>query len=693
MSDVYTVCGMCTVRCPAKAEVKDGKVVRVVGSPHAPGIKGSLCGRGAAGVALLNDAERPQKPLIRVGERGEGKWREASWDEALDLVAEKIKAAQDQYGKKTLLWSDRGGPFVDLFQSFMRGMGSPNYCNHDSSCARNVQHAALSLFGFGRKDVVYDLKNAKHVVLQTRNMLEAINVKEVNDLLDSLGAGGKLTVIDVRATMSSAKADNFFLIRPGTDYAFNLAVVNALIEGGLYDKAFVERWVKDFDALADFVKPHTPEWAAAECGVSAESIRELAKQLAEAAPAVIWHPGWMVARYNDSFDVCRSAYYINILLGSIGAKGGLPLITTPKDHGKKGLKKLVDLYEKPKEPRADGAGGLHPHIDAGPGLVNVAFEAVETGNPYPVKAYICWRHDPLMALPDPERQKRMLSHLDFMVAVTFSWSDSAWFSDVVLPLSTYLERESIIGQKNGLKPQLFVRARAQEPVYDSKADWEIIAGLAKRLGLPELAFEKVEDLWNFQLEGTGVTVDQFAAKGFVELGEKPLYRSVEELAFKTPSGKIEILSERLKKGGRDSLRPYKSPASPPDGKFRLTFGRMGLHTQGHTANNAVLGALFPENILWIHSAKAAELGVASGDYCEVSAGGDVERIKAFVTDFIHPEAVFMVHGFGHKLPPESRAFGKGAADQALMVGGMDLYCKTGGGMKLQEHFVAVKRAS
>jgi thiosulfate reductase/polysulfide reductase chain A len=89
----------------------------------------------------------------------------------------------------------------------------PNYCNHDASCARNVQHAALSLFGFGRKDLVYDLKNSRHVVLQTRNLFESINVKEVNDLLEGMGNGCKLTVIDIRATVSSAKADRFLMIR------------------------------------------------------------------------------------------------------------------------------------------------------------------------------------------------------------------------------------------------------------------------------------------------------------------------------------------------------------------------------------------------------------------------------------------------------------------------------------------------
>ena len=108
--------------------------------------------------------------------------------------------------------------------------------------------------------------------------------------------------------------------------------------------------------------------------------------------------------------------------------------------------------------------------------------------------------------------------------MTFSWSDTAWFSDVVLPLSPYLERESIIATKNALKPQFFVRRRSVEPRYDSKSDWEIVSGLAKRMGLPELAFETREDVWNFQLEGTGVKIEDFDATGMVSLADSARYR-------------------------------------------------------------------------------------------------------------------------------------------------------------------------
>jgi thiosulfate reductase / polysulfide reductase chain A len=690
---VYSICGMCTVRCPIRVEVENGACVFLQGNPHAAGIKGAVCARGAAGIALINDDERPQYPLIRSGERGAGKWRQASWDQALDHVAQKLREVMAAHGERSVLFSDRGGPFRDLHQAFMRGLGSPNYSNHDASCARNVQHAALSMFGFGRKDLVHDLKNARHIVLQTRNLLEAINVKEVNDLMDALEDGCKLTVIDIRSTITASKADRFLMIRPGTDYALNLAVIHVLLSERLYDMTFARQWIQDLDALGRFVAPYSPEWAEQETGIAAAEIEAFAVDLARTKPAVVWHPGWMTARYRDSFYVSRSIYIINALLGSIGARGGLPLAAKPGDCGRKGLKKLVDLFPKPAEKRADGVGWRYPHFDSGPGLLQLAFKAIESGEPYPLKAYIAYRHDPLMGFPDAAALKKIFQKLDLLVSVTFSWSDTAWFSDVVLPLSPYLERESIVATKNGLKPYFFVRQRALEPRFDTRSDWEILCGLAKRLNLAPLDFNSIEDIWSYQLQGTGVSSADFDSTGMVPLTTEPLYRGVGDLNFKTPSGKIEILCAKLENQGLPSLKPYVSPEVPPPGQFRLTFGRCPVHTQGHTVNNPLLSEQMPQNVLWLSKAAGAQLGVADGDWVEVASNGHCGRIQVKLTEFIHPQAVFMVHGFGHTLPVESRALAKGVADNLLMAGGLELWDPAGGAMALQEHFVTVKKVS
>jgi thiosulfate reductase / polysulfide reductase chain A len=688
----YSICGMCTVRCPIKVESENGQVNFIQGNPHVPAMKGAVCPRGAAGIALINDNERPQNPLIREGKRGEGKWRKATWDEALDYVAERLSAIKNEHGARALAFSDRGGPFRDIHRAFLKGFGTPNYCNHDASCARNVQHSALSLTGMGRKAVSYDLKNCRHVILQFRNIFEAINVQEVNNLMDAMEAGCKLTVIDVRANISAQKATRYMQIRPGTDYAFNLAVINEILKKRLYDKAFVSQHMGGLKAFEQFIEAYTPEWAEAETGIPADQLRQFVQELAAAAPSVIWHPGWMAARYTDSFYICRSIYIINGLLGAYGSKGGLPFVNKPGDVGRKGLKSFMDLYPKPEEKRADGVGWKYPQFEAGPGLLHLMFEAMESADPYPVKAYIAYRHDPLMGFPEQEQIKKVWEKLDLLVSVTFSWSDTAWNSDVVLPLSPYLERESIIITKAGAKPQFAVRQRAVEPRYDTRSDWEIISGLAKRLDLPELAFDSVEDVWNFQLEGTGVTIEDFDAKGFVSLADKAPERDLTAFKFKTPSGKFELVSSKLEDCGLPSLKPYESPKHPPKGSFRLTFGRCALHTQGHTVNNPALFEQMPENTLWINTRPAKELGIQDGDKLKVSQDGYSENVRAKVTDFIHPEAIFVIHGFGHRLPVESRAFGRGLADNNFMKGGLKVWDQAGGAIAYQEHFVKVEKA-
>lgn len=692
MENIYTVCGMCTVRCPAMAGVENGWIRFLQGNPHVPAMAGALCPRGSAGAALTADGERPQTPLIREGARGEGRWRSVTWDEALDYVCDRLKTVIDAHGARSVALSDRGGPFRDMHRAFLRGLGSPNYCNHDSSCARNVHHANLSLTGLGRKGVVYDYRHARHVVLQLRNIFESIDVQEVNNLTAAIEKGCRLSVIDIRANVSATKAHDFFLVRPGTDYAFNLAVIHVLIKERLYDAAYVDRYIKGMGKLEMFIEPYTPEWAEAETGIEADRLRRFVHRLAEAAPAVIWHPGWMAARYRNSFYVCRSIYIINALLGAIGTQGGLPLTNKPADVDRKGLKNFQDLFPAPKEKRADGVGWQFPHLEKGPGLCHLLYKAMETDEPYPVKAYIAYRHDPLMGFPEPDRLKRIFDRLDLLVAITFSWSDTAWYADVVLPLSTYLERESIIACKNTLRPYFFVRRRAVDPCFDTRAEWQIIGGLARRLGLEQLDFDTIEKIWRFQLEGTEVKPEDFAATGMVHLADAPLYRDRNNLSFKTPSGKIEIISEQLEKNGIASLLPYEPIPRPPQGMFRLTFGRCALHTQGHTVNNPLLFEQMPENTLWINTASAEALGIADGARVEVSQNGYAETITAKVTDVIHPEAVFVVHGFGHTLPVESRARGRGLADNKFMKGGLDLWDPAGGAIAYQEHFVAVRKA-
>ena len=694
---VFSICGMCTVRCPIQVEVEDGIVKWIEGNPQDPGMAGRLCAKGSAGIAMLYDYERPQYPMIREGKRGEGKWKEATWDEALDYIAKKLKAIIKKDGARAIALSDRGGPFRDIHRSFLRAMGSPNYYNHDCTCARNVQHAALSLFGSGRKTFNYDYGNCKHLVLYGRNVFESLRVKAAGKIMELLDKGGKITYIDPRAAGTAMKATRHWAIRPGTDYALNLGIIHTVLREKLYDAEFVKQWVLGLKELESFVVPYTPEWAAQETGIPADEIIAFAHEIAEDRPAVIFHPGWMVARYTDSFYAIRSIYILNALMGAFESPGALFFQKGPGDVGKNGLKSLMDTVPKPEEKRADGCGWKYKHFEAGPGLLHLMYQAILSKEPYPIKAYIAYRHDPLLSLPDPDAQKKVFDKLDLLVSIDANYSETAWYADVLLPSATYLEKSSVLSTGKGLKPQFQMRQKAVDPRNEAKPDWWIFKSLAERLGIGQyFKFNDIEEFWEWQLEDTGVSVADLKEKGAVALTDKPLWWDrLKDLKFKTPSEKIEFVSSRLAESDIESFKPYERPKQPEPGYFRLAFGRSPVHTHGRTQNNPVLSEIMPENTLWINSEEAAKLGISDGDRVQVTSsdGSHSGTIKAYVTEFIHPESVFMVHGFGRKVPWQTRGYNKGLGDYRFETGLLDVYDPVGGAIALMECFVKVEKAS
>ena len=679
----HSICNICTAHCPVQVETENNKCLFVQGNPYAAGIKGALCARGASAVSRLQDDQRPQFPMLRKGSRGEGKWQKISWEEAFDYTVEKLRQIQAQFGGRSIVWSDGDTDQNDLHQAFVHALGSPNYFTAASAVGSNLEQAARSLFGFGRDDLVLDMKNSRHVVLQTRNLMESVDIREVNNLLDGLDAGAKLTVIDSRASVAASKADRFLLIRPGTDYALNLAILNELLKKGLYNAAFAEARIKDINGLKTFINPYTPAFAQAETGIAADDIIALASELAKAAPYVIWHPGRMTARYRDSFQVCRTAYMINALLGSIGSRGGLPLAVRPEDLDRQGLKSMLDLVPQVGEKRADGVGWKYPQFDPHVNLLHLAFQAMQTSEPYPLKAFIACGFDPLALYPDPAAIKKSLDRLDFLISMPYAWSNIAWYADLVLPLSSYIEADDLIRQVNGLNPTFYLPRKSCPPRFDTRADWQIISGLAQRMGIIHLVFDSIQKIWTYQLQGTGVSIEDFMATGFVEFSKKPVYKPSAELIFKTASQKIEP----------GDLVSYIPKAKPDDGTFRLTLGGSAVQAPAHTRCNTLLHSQMPRNLLWINQSVAEKMGIKNSETVAVvnSRNEKVGCARVFVIEFIHPEAVYMLHGWGPRLSLDLQVSDAGVPDTLLMPGGLDIWDPAGGGVALQEHLVRLEK--
>ncbi len=692
-SEIYSLCFMCSIRCPIKVVVNGLGVEWIEGNTFVPGIEGSLCPRGAAGVALLKDEQRLKGPLIRKGPRGSGEWQSATWDQALDHTAGKLREIIENHGGRSIVLGERTQLATHVSKTFLKALGSPNHFTHDALCKGSVNTACRSLTGYTDSQLGLDYRNTKHIVFYGRNFFEALEVKGANNLLKAVKQGAKITYIDPRVTITATKSHRYWMIRPGSDLALNYALMQVILSEGLYDRKYAQRWLLGLEELRAFVKPYTPRWAEEETGIPAGEIVALAREVAQAKPAVIFHFGYRGASHTNEIYFRRSILILNALMGSIEARGGLFVKKGPGDAGGKAPRKLTEQEFPPIEhPRFDLAGTPDfPLPDPNHGVGQMLPRAILEKKPYPLKALIAFRFDPLMSIPDRNLVKRALDELDLIVSLDINFSDIAWYSDVILPESTYLERTDSLQQANGLKPQLFLRRQAVRPLYDTKEGAIILKELGQRLGIGKyFPYQTMDDLVRWQLDGTGFTLEDFLAKGFVSYADDPiLWDRREGLKFKTKSGKIELVSSLLEDAGFDSFPAYQHMPSPPAGQFRLIVGRCAQHTHVSTQNNLYLNEIAGENQLWLNSRPAAALGVADGDWVEVSSSRGAGKIKVQVSDLIHPEAAFMLHGFGHQAKGASRSFGRGLADGLLMENVSD---PIGGSPALHHTFVSVRPA-
>ncbi len=691
--EVFSLCFMCSIRCPIKVKVKDGQVTWIEGNPHVAGMEGSLCPRGAAGTSLLYDRQRVQSPMIRVGERGSGNWRKASWDEALDYVGDKLKGIIDQFGGHSVVLGERTQLATHVSKTFLKAIGSPNHFTHDALCKGSVNTACRSLFGLTDGQIGIDYRNTRHIVLYGRNIFEALSVKEVNNLMAALEDGAKLTYIDPRVSITATKAHRYWMIRPGTDLALNYALMHVILDERLYDAPFVARWVHGLNELRDFLAPYTPEWAEAETGIPAAEITALAREMAEDRPAVAFHYGYRGASHTDEIYLRRSILMLNALMGSIENPGGLFFKKGPGEAGGKAARKLVDQdFPNIEVPRFDKVGTPDfPLPDAAHGVPHRLPHAILNADPYPIKALINFRFEPLMSIADTELTRRALDQLELIVTIDINYSDIAWYSDVILPESTYLERTDCIQQANGLKPQMFLRRQAVSPRYDTREGAIILKQIAERIGTGRyFPYADMDELVRWQLEGTGFGMQDFDAKGFVAYAkDKIFWDRADGLKLKTPSGKIEFKSALLEDAGFESLPTYVPKKVPEPGQFRLVTGRSALHTHVSTQNVAYLNELCGENVLWINAARAAALGIADKSMVEIASSRHKGEIRAHVTDMIHPDCVFLLHGFGHQAKGAERSYNKGVSDAALQE---NLFDKVGGSPAYHDTFVNVKAA-
>ncbi len=675
---IPSMCEMCVWRCGLIAKVRGGRVVKLDGNPDHPHSKGRLCVRGQSGLLNTYDPDRVLTPLIRAGKRGEGKFRKASWDEALDLVAAKMLDIKKRYGPEAMIFSSTHNLSQPLFENLLYGFGSPNYGTQRSLCFNAMIVANLMTYGMEEPERIYDDK-LQYIILTGRNLMEAISTSETGALSQALQRGAKVVYLDPRFTKTAAKATEWLPIKPGTDLAFHLALLNVIVQEGLYQKSFVRKYTVGFDELAESIQDYTPEWAAALTDIPAETIRRIAREFAAAAPHALAHNGWRTSNFENSFQTQRAITILNALVGNwnvtlkaAAGEGSGALGAPPQPP-----------FPRVSALRLDGVPWKYPVVPFKLGVFQELRDNIVAGKPYEAHGWFISRQNPIMSIPDRGKTIKAFEKMDFIVTIDIFLNDTAWFSDVVLPEASYLERYDPL---NVVGDRAYLRQPVIEPQGDAKSALWIYKELSQRLGLGDyFQYEDEEDFLNQQLAPLNLNLEQIRAKGYAQLPP------AEEKGFEwnTPSGKIELYSETLANVGFDGCPTWQEPPAPPPGKFYLLTGKFAQGTQFATQNNQLLHKYSDEPRLWMNTDIAAERGLSDGDWVKVTSAVGTVHTRLLVTPGIRPDCVYMPPGYGHLTKGLTVAYGLGASDSALHVAYTD---PVSGSQALSQTFVEVERA-
>lgn len=682
--DIFTSCGMCVNKCGVIARVRDGVIHKLDPNPNFfPKSRAMLCARGNAGTKVVYDPDRLKYPLIRVGERGEGKWRRASWDEALDMVAKGMNDVAEKYNRASMMFASTEGTLTEhFFLQLAETYGSPNTLRHPTLClSSNIQ-------GFGATygtNPTPDVLNADYIIMSGANRAEALMTPDSIDMLTGEGGRRKLIYLDPRFTKTAAKADEWYPIKPGTDMAFILALINVIITEGLYDDDFIEEKTVGFDMLKPHIQQYTPEWAETETEIPAKHIRRIAHEFAKASPSAVYYQGRRSSFFSNDTQMRRAMAILNAIVGGWDTKGGL----LPNDCIK--LTKhdfLAPWYDDVHE-RLDKGGAAY--LSEKDGSWPIFRERALAADPYPIKGMMVYKQNVLASVPDRAKSLRLMQQMDFICTIDIAMSDTAWYSDVVLPEATYLERLDPPECLGGPVPVVTFRQPCVEAMFESKPNLWIMQQIAKRLG------SEVYETFDFTMEEhihhlvskKPQIYEDLKSKGVYFEKTTPTYGRFNGKRLKTRSGKIELYSEKYAKKGLDPLPVYRSPEKVPSSKYRLLVGRHAYFTHGTTANNAYLHDIMPENTLWLNPDEAKKLNLRNGQMVKVKSPVGEEQLKLEVTEKIRPDSVYMAHGFGVLSKGLTNIHGKGGCDAALIE---SKYCPISGNAAMHETFVEISPA-
>ena len=637
---VKSLCHMCSSGCGIDAHVENGRLVRVTARKEYP--VNRLCVKAQAIPDWLYSPERITHPMRKV----DGTWRRISWDEAFDIISDSLASIKENYGAKALV-VHLGEPMIStdaprLAARFCSLYGTPNYTTGASLCfaAREIGHG-LTL-GKRMSPLFPSYENTRCVVVWGYNP-EQSRVGEEASILSAQKRGAKLIVVDPRATPLAKMADIHIQIRPGTDCALALGLLNVIIAEELYDRKFVKKWTFGFDKLSEHVKQYPPQRVEEITLVPAKKIVQFARMYATNKPATI-SQGVALDHCANGVQNSRAISILIAITGNLDVIGG-NIYYSPLRQTSLRVKGTVSVDE--------AIGARYPIFDKFTGETSAmpVADAIITGEPYPVKALIVQGCNPALTWPDSNKVRQAFRRLDLLVVSDLFMTETAKLADFFLPATAFPERKIIKDYFYEGLPLITLSNKVVEPPADCLDDWQIWCELGKRMGYADyFPWRSADELLAYLLEPSGIILEQLEQNpGGIIYRQLDRQRKYEEEGLDTPSGKVEIFSQIMVDYGYDPLPTFTEPqpgAVAESYPFILITGtRVNAFTHSRYRNIARLRKLVPQPWVEINPAPAKNFGIADGDEVVVESAKGSIKLQARITPDIHPKVLSLQHGW------------------------------------------------
>ncbi len=635
---VKSVCDICSRGCGVLIDIENGVPVKVSGDPNCATNQGKLCIKGLASLDYLNHPDRLKHPLKRIGKRGEGKWQSISWDEALDEIAGAMLKAKGEFGAESVAFMHGAAKgYRDSYPARLANVfGTPNVAWQGHVCA--VPRALGAQFTFGTPMPCDFDHPPACVVVWGANYAKTLHY-QYNRLTRAANKGCKIIVVDPQKIALVDKSAIWLRVRPGADLALALGMINIIINEEMYDKAFVESSTVGFEQLKDRVQHYTPDKVSEITWIPAEYIRQATRLFATMKPACIIL-GNGIDQGVNSFQTARAAAILNAITGNIDVSGGLIRPTPmPLVRRKSADLELWDKLPEDMWPKRVSANlNLLPSIRymAGQSII----KAIVDEKPYSIKVLYAQGCNPLLTYGNANETYEALNKVNFLAVADLFMTPTAALADVVLPAAGYLEYDSV----EAAQPQQKVAKVGQ-----CRSDYQMISALAAKLGLSEHFWDSEEDCLNFLLKPSGLTFNQLRQMDRVP----PKTQTKKQSGFPTPSGKIELYSERLGQWGYDPVpayheqpeTPYSDPELAIEYPLVLTSWKASPYRHGGGRQIERLRKQRPEPLITINSDTANKLGIGNGDWVYIENKRGMIKQKAVLSSDIDPRVVIADYGW------------------------------------------------